>query len=363
MSLKMDRNPKMKSRLIAAALKQKIRNRKMVPGSPLPSAREIALQYKVCMMTANRALDILEQSALIERRKGVGNFVRRNVVRGHRLLLGIADTVGPSSDYARNLLLDVFPVTAMNCFKSENCDFRIIPYSDLQAGNISVPAELDGILVNTTFIDSQTADFVRSLKIPVVLYRSEYELDFPLPQVIPDHSAAMDRLFSLAAGEEFNGIMIFAPSHPNGMARCRAFEFYARKHGFSADRILPVKVGETEFYRTVLRLVPEIPGKLVITCSDLMTVELIQLFSENSLVCGSDYQLVSYDNLNKLMRMPPGIPGVTSIDYSRTAAARTAARLLIQYARNPNSVCYQTVKFPTRLMIRESAFQSRKELI
>ena len=56
--------------------------------------------------------------------------------------------------------------------------------------------------------------------------------------------------------------------------------------------------------------------------------------SGNGLVCGKDYSLVSYDDLSKNFPMPPSIPAVTSIDYSRTAAGKTAAKLLIQNVRS-----------------------------
>ena len=72
-------SPKQKSRCIAGILRQKIRSRKLAPGAPLPSARDLAMQYKVCMMTANRALDILERDSLILRRKGSGNYVQKNI--------------------------------------------------------------------------------------------------------------------------------------------------------------------------------------------------------------------------------------------------------------------------------------------
>ncbi len=356
--------PKMKSRLIAAALRQKIRSRKLPPGLPLPSAHELAVKYKVCMMTANRALDLLEQESLIIRRKGSGNFVRKNIVRGRRLTLGLADGIEHSENYARTILMDVFPETALACFKAENCDCRIIPYSVFRDHDREALAELDGLLAASSYIDDISENFIRSLNIPIVLYRSEYERDFPFPQVIPDHSVAMDRLFALAEQEKISGIMIFCHLHKNGLARCEAFKQNALRHHFTEQQILSIKLPPLLALRQkVLPLLPEIPGKLLIVCSALMTCELVQICSENGLICGKNYQLVSYDNLSKNLQMPRGIPEVTSIDYSRTAAAKTAAKLLIQTVRNPHSASYQTIKFPTRLMIRESAFQTRKELV
>ena len=356
-------NPKMKSRSIAAALKQKIRSQKLTPGSPLPSARDLARQYHVCMMTANRALDILEKESIIVRRKGSGNFVQKNIIQGRRLLLGIADMLVQSEDSVRRILLDVFPEAAISCFREENCDYRMISYSDFLNHNAEALADCSGLLISTSYIDDKTEPFIRSLKIPIVLYRSEYELDLPFPQVIPNHSIVMNQLFEFAEQDNIPGIMIFSYNYANNLARGRVFEAYAKKHHFTDEQIRFSEIPALEFRQRLIPLIPEIPGKLVITCSSFMTFELIQLCSEKGYVCGVDYQLVSYDNLRKSMQIPAGIPEITSIDYSRTAAAKTAAKLLIHSVRNPHSVGCQTIKFPTQLRIKESAFQNRKDLI
>ena len=361
----MDRapKPKIKKELIASDLRRKIRSRQLPPGTQLPSAQELASQYKVCMMTANQALDMLVEEALIVRQRGRGNFVRENVLRGRKMLLGIADVIEHSDNYARNILIDVFPEAAIACFKAENCDYRIISYLDLRERNSEAFQDLDGLLISSSFVDDRSRGFIQSLKMPIVIYRAEYEMDYPWPQVIPDHSVAMNQLFTLAEQEKVPGILIFCHQHANGRARCRAFELYAKKHNFTDQQIRSIELTPLDLHREVTALLPEIPGKLLITCSDLMTFELIRICSANDLVCGRDYLLVSYDNLSKNLELQPGIPGVTSIDYSRTAAGKTAARLLIQNVRKPNPVSYQTIKFLTRLNIRESAFQNRKELV
>ena len=358
-------NPKMKSRFIAAALKQKIRSQKLPPGFPLPSAHDLTVQYKVCMATANRALDILEKESIIIRRNGSGNFVQKNIVQGRRLLLGIGDTIENADNYIKRILLDIFPETAVACFKAENCDYRMISYADFRDQSAEIFAGLDGILLSTTFVDSITEKFICSLKIPVVLYRSEYELELPFPQVIPDHSIAMNKLFDLAEQEKIPGIIILHHDHPNGSARGRVFEYYAKKHNFSEEQIWDITISTpADLEHKLLPLLPELSGKLLITCSSLINYDLIQLCIDNGLICGRDYQLVCYDNLKeKNIQLPPGIPEITSIDYSRTAAAQTAAKLLIHSVQNPHTIGCQTIKFPTSLRIKESAFTNRKELI
>ena len=356
-------NPKMKSRYIAMALKQKIQSQKLAPGTPLPSAHDLAQRYHVCMMTANRALDILEKESIILRKKGCGNFVQKNIIQGRRLLLGIADTIEHTEDYARHVLIDVFPKAASACFKAENCDYRLIPYSVFRDHDADAIADLDGILLSCTYIDEITEKFICNLKIPIVIYRSEYELDYPFPQVIPDHAVVMKQLFEFAGEDKIPGIMIFCNTHPNGVARAQAFEHYAKKYGFTKQQVRTVQFSPLELRQSLLPLMPEIPGKLLITCSGLMTCEIIQLCKENGYVCGRDYFLVSYDNLGKSLQVPAILPEVTSIDYSRTAAAKTAARLLIHTIRNPHSIGCQTIKFPTQLIIKKSAFENRKEKI
>ena len=356
-------SPKQKSRCIAGILRQKIRSRKLAPGAPLPSARDLAMQYKVCMMTANRALDILERDSLILRRKGSGNYVQKNILHGRRLLLGITDVFGQSADRAWNMLINVFPETAISCFKTENCDYRVIPYSECLGNPASALNELDGLLFSPTYTSENIMDFLQSLKIPVVFYHAEYELNFSCPQVIPDHAAAIDRVFELAASENFKGIVIISYLHKNVMVRHDAFLNCARQHGFPADRIQSINLEIYESPQRAYREIGDIRNKLVLSSSYQITYGLIQAFNEKNLVCGRDYQLVSYDNLNRLERQMPGIPQVTSIDYSRSGAARMAARLLIQSVRSPNTACYQTIKFPTQLTIGETAFSQRKDLL
>lgn len=355
-------NPKMKSRYIAAALKQKIRNRKLAPGSPLPSAHDLAMQYKVCMATANRALDLLEKDSIIIRRNGSGNYVQKNIVHGRRLQLGITDVFGQSTDRAWNALINIFPETAIACFKAENCDCRFIPYSEC-LGNRAALNELDGLLFSPTYTHENVMDFLSSLKIPVVLYHAEYELNFACPQVIPDHLTAIDQAFELASRENIDGIAVISYLHRNVTVRRDACVQSAQKYGFRPEQIQCINLEILESPLSAVRRLGDIRNRLIFSCSYQITYPLIQAFNEKNLICGQDYQLISYDNLNKLERSLPGIPEVTSIDYSRSGAARAAARLLIQSIRSQNTACYQTIKFPTRLTIGETAFSHRKNLL
>lgn len=68
---------------IAADLRRKIRTGDYAPGMQLRSETALMEQYRVSLPTMRRALDLLEAEGLVEKRHGIGNFVRtrRQVVR------------------------------------------------------------------------------------------------------------------------------------------------------------------------------------------------------------------------------------------------------------------------------------------
>ncbi|GHH59784.1 GntR family transcriptional regulator [Lentzea cavernae] len=64
-------------RQVAAALRDQISQGKYVAGGRIPSARDIATEFEVSPVTAQRALDELRADGLIETRRGTGSFVRQ----------------------------------------------------------------------------------------------------------------------------------------------------------------------------------------------------------------------------------------------------------------------------------------------
>ena len=68
---------------IAADIRRKIRAGECQPGTQLRSETALMEDYRVSLPTMRRALDLLEAEGLIEKRHGIGNFVRtrRQLVR------------------------------------------------------------------------------------------------------------------------------------------------------------------------------------------------------------------------------------------------------------------------------------------
>lgn len=62
---------------IEQLLTRQIRDRRLLPGDPLPTEAEISQQYQVSRMTARKAVDYLVRQGLVERFRGRGTFVAR----------------------------------------------------------------------------------------------------------------------------------------------------------------------------------------------------------------------------------------------------------------------------------------------
>ena len=98
---------------IADDLRRRIASGEWEPGKRLPTEAELTVAYEVGTPTLRRALDVLDAEGLIEKRHGVGNFVREPMKRityvGGRLS---ADHAGAASDTGLRISVNSSPVEA-----------------------------------------------------------------------------------------------------------------------------------------------------------------------------------------------------------------------------------------------------------
>lgn len=86
---------------IAAALRARVLDGAWESGSRLPTERELCEQFKASRITVRRALQILEEEGLVERRQGIGTFVNPNPSRKIPLLT--SDFTGSIESHAPDL--------------------------------------------------------------------------------------------------------------------------------------------------------------------------------------------------------------------------------------------------------------------
>lgn len=92
-----------------------VRSGQLVPGSLLPSVRDLAAQLLVSLITVRNAYDDLENAGLIVRRQGYGTYVADNVAKAsHAQTLQEARTVlSDAIGRVRRLGLDTAAILAL----------------------------------------------------------------------------------------------------------------------------------------------------------------------------------------------------------------------------------------------------------
>ena len=346
---------------IADELRRELVEKKPLPGTPLISCRELAKAYHVSVGTAEKAIGQLVSEELIYRKRGSGTYVRQLPRTIRRLLVGCT-VRQPTMDYKRNKLISDNSEMMIDYIRKHHCDIRFIPNNiyTYQTQCEEYFKGLDGLLISACAITFEECRHLCSLKIPTVIFQGEYEQNFPFSQVIPDHMPGMREIFRLAKRWNFSGCIILHADHNNALARKKAFITAAEEFGL--QKIESFETCETEAYKLGLYLAKCCRNKLILSCSDIISLNILNAFGDSRLVPVQDYQLVSYDNVEGRGLKPFPIPTVTAIDYDRQKATLLAAKMLLQEMQKRTELTH-IIKIPTKLIIRETALKSTRERI
>lgn len=346
--------------MIAYDIKNRILRGRMQRNSVLPSANDISQKYKCSMTTANSALNLLEEESVITRVKGSGNFVNIGPKGKKILRIGLADDLIKTSNVMRKALIDIFPLSAYSYLNKHGCNCSIVPYFVFENRDSGFLANLDGILLSTTFIDDVSLDFICSLEIPIVIYHSEFEHDLPFSQAVPDWKSATKELFKRARRSQIKKIVVCHPSHPNGMFRMECLRKEALLNGFAEEQIqtIGVSTNHTDFLFPKKNI--DFKNALVISCSAMDAENILDELRKEGYACGKNYQFACMDDMPKHFLKDATYPSITCLDYSRRDAGRAAAKCLISAAMNKDFKSYQIIRLQTQLILRESAFYNQE---
>lgn len=357
---------RMRSQDIAENIRTEIAQKKLVHGSPIMSSRDIVRRYNVSMLTANRALNRLVDEDILYRVQGSGTYVKGLKSERRTLNIGYCESLGHDSDPGRHAASGVLTDSCMASFRKKNCSIKIIPYQDLINPLMAETAfaGMDGLLVNSSFIDEKTMPVFEAFKGPVTVYRNEFIGDWPFSQVIPDHATGMRETIRRIDQTKISGVIVVSCSHSNADARLHEFVRQAEAAGIARAKIEVINVslqigdnGRLSGYRAGRKLLPDCRGKFIFCTSDFITFGLIDAMHENGIIPGKDVQLVSYDNLEGYGMIPHEHPIITSVDFPKDEVAHRAAELLITQIEN-NDNCLHIIKVPTHLVIRETGLQN-----
>ena len=114
---------------IREVLTEKILSRELLPGKPLASNTELAQEFGVSLLTADRAVRQLVKAGLVYREQGRGTYVSPNLPespkKGYRI--GIADKLAYPVIPLREAALDIRPRTSMQYLKTVSYTHLTLP--------------------------------------------------------------------------------------------------------------------------------------------------------------------------------------------------------------------------------------------
>ena len=341
---------------IAARLRQEILEGKLKPGTPVLSSRALARAFGVSLSTAHKAANCLVRESLIYRRQGSGTFVNSSKASpGGVLQIGCAIRK-EFEDMKIARLLSIPGIRLVNRLRASGCRIRYIPNDAFADRRKLEPylKGLDGLLISCAYLNLQECSYLHEFRLPTVLFQGDCELPLPFHQVLPDHMTGMRELFSRARQARFQGIVIIYPDHANGYARRDACILAAKEYGFMEIEEVEAEY-PANFYKLGLELSRRCARRLIVTCTDLATFDLIHAFHDVGLEPDRDYHLVGYDDVEGIGVSPLPEPTATALSVDRNAINRYAEELLFSEIRNPSS-CSHIIRVPTKLIIRKTAF-------
>jgi GntR family transcriptional regulator len=178
-------------RTVHRELRERIVSGLYPPGGGVPSERRLIEEFKVSLITVRRALDELVLDGLIERRQGVGSFVRdkaRDVVVGMSSFT--TDVMSGRLRLVRSVLKDALAPCpadiADRLHVQPGSMVRFLSRLDMEGGSA---LSIDEVFVPPTLAEPITPDiagspsflFLWQEKTALVLSRTEYEVSARMP--------------------------------------------------------------------------------------------------------------------------------------------------------------------------------------
>lgn len=343
---------------IAENIRETIVRNHLKAGTRLLSAKRLAQECRVSLKTAQNALALLVEKGIVYRIGGSGTFVGPRPQATRTLKIGCTlRSISENRNENLNVFLNYPADHALEYLREHNCEIRYLP-TEIYHMNEDISSYLtglDGILLSGTAVSMDECFQLYSLKIPCVVFQSDSLMDYPVSQVLPDHLTGIRKIFQLSP-KRYSGLVAVCGNFPNGLARRDAFRKVALEYGYTQKEITEISLEfhQPNAYILGRNLADHCNGKLIFSCSDCYTADMIRALEAAGKKFGQDYEIIGYDNSEGEGFRPFSEPIITSVSSDNETCAILAAKLLIEKIRVPDSTT-TIIRVPTRLTIRKTA--------
>ena len=196
------------------AIKEKVDSGEYLPGTAIPSERQMVDLFGVSRITVVKAIDLLVQEGLIDRRQGIGNFVRGSNIDLEPPLRNLAFVIpGILEGYISTVLMGVIR-------EASKYSIQVQVISPKLGGRLNMLDEnccdaVDGAIIYPA--EQGWHDWIARLidrKLPLVLI-DRYFTDLPCDHVVFDDETAAYELTSRLLHHGYHRIAFLTQSEVN----------------------------------------------------------------------------------------------------------------------------------------------------
>ncbi len=351
---------------IRDVLYQKIMAGEYAPGTPLASNKELAGEFGVSVLTADRAVRQLVEEGLVYREQGRGTFVseRRPQSGNKTYRIGIGDINKFPMTPAREAALDTIPRNISAALKERGCDPILLEYEEIKDPKLFAETvkRVDALILSRAYIDEKTLSNLATVPhLPVVVNRTEEVLELPYHQIVVDYRRGLREAARKTAELNPPEIIGVYEEHHHGLLRLNVFKEELKRSGYPMERFHDMPVEEWGLrsgipsYRLGMKLSKTLPGKFLFSTSDVVSFSMMEAFFDAGLKPGKDFQMLSVDNMEGVGYFPFEVPMLTSVNGLTLPVPQRAAELILQVLERPLDESI-IIRLMTSLVVRQTAF-------
>lgn len=326
---------RMRTKELVDLIKDELLSSDLKPGSPILSAKDFAHKYNTSVLTAHKVLKGLADEGIINRVIGSGSFVSERVNKKKSFRIGIGFEVHPKDNKGENIAFNRFPNTIVDELRKQHHEAVYFTYHDLLNSEYMQKAqkELDGLILTKGFIDNKTTKNIECLRNRTVIVQHITPSLEKFHQVIPDLYGGYIEAFEQIKKPE-GKIYVVAPRFNHD--RIELFHRAATALEIDAGSI--EEISEPQLYgdygwlcgRKLGEKFSSMEKPFIISGSDFMSFGIVDAMLKNGKKPGTDFTLISFDDLEGEGYVPFGEPVLSSITFPKKALAENALKLLLE---------------------------------
>lgn len=355
-------------RMIYEELKNKILTRVYANEEMIPFERELCEEYGVDRITVRKALDLLVADGLLEKRAGLGSFVKTpvsdviyNQSTSRNILFVMLKNLNDLNNNPSAFNAELFYSIEQECRSRSYSLFYSVLDEQNNLGSLINGNHFAGIIF-VSYVPKHILDQCVQMRLPAICLNNRHE---NLISIVPeDEKGAYEAVNYLQSqGHRKIGILLGRREYYSTVERFRGYN--AAMHDMSLQ-IAPrwILEGNWTFdgarnaiFGMLDALTPEELPTAIFCCSDIMAIGAMDALKERDLSIPGDVSVVGFDNVQQSSYVYPRLTTV-SIDVRLMAELAVEKISLYKAGAEPRGYL---ILIPAAIEKRQSVREIAKE--